>query len=199
MDSFVFYDSFLDAAECYEENAENFLYHAVKVLLGREDFTYLPPSYRATITQMLASVNAAKSRYDRSVENGAKGGRPPKWIPPEDWYPYYKEHGRKATAEHFGIPENTLKHWINEVGKKGKNLNVNVNDNENVNANVNDNLIINNNKNTGSNGETSKVPVLPELGDGERWLTEPEKYGRSSWMAQYRTADGEVRCMVFGD
>lgn len=200
MDSFVFYDSFLDTAECFEEDAGDFLYHAARCLIGREKISDQPMAYAAAITQMRASVTSAKERYEKAKEDGAKGGRPPKYIPPEDWQPYYEEHGRKATAERFGIPESTLKHWINALGKKGKNPNVNENDNVNDNANVNVSNIINNNKNTGSNGETSKVPVLPELGPGECWTSEPMKVRNTGqWAAYYKTADGEERCMVFGE
>lgn len=199
MDSFVFYRSFKDTVDYFEGGErQECLYYAVECLLGDRDPHDVPYPYGAAIIQMQASVNAAKDRHEKAIENGAKGGRPQKYIPPDDWQPYYEEHGRKATAEHFGIPENTLKHWINALGKKGKNPNVNENDNVNDNANVNVNDIISNNKNTGSNGETSKVPVLPELGEGERWISEPYKMRNGTWIADYEDLDGEVRCKVLG-
>lgn len=69
-------------------------------------------------------IDKSVERYAANVEAGQKGGRPRKWIPPEEWLAYYKEHGRKATAEHFGIPESALKHWIAKVGQKGQNQDI---------------------------------------------------------------------------
>lgn len=199
MDSFVFYDSFLDTAECFDEDAGDFLYHAARCLLGREQISEQPMAYAAAITQMRASVISAKERYDKAKEDGAKGGRPSKqeYIPPEEWQAYRKDHSQEETAEHFGIALRTLRNW-ERAAKTGKNLNVNVNDNVNDNANVNVNDIIINNKNTGSNGETSKVPVLPELKEGERWASEPYRMRNGTWIADYETLEGEVRCMVLG-
>lgn len=202
MDSFVFYDSFLDTADCFEDDAPDFLYHAACCLLGREHIDEQPRAYAAAITQMRASVVSAKERYDKSKEDGAKGGRPSKqeYIPPEEWQAYRKDHSQEETAEHFGIALRTLQYWerkTREDAKTRKNPNVNVNDNDNVNANVNDNVIINNNKKTGSNGETSKVPVLPVLNEGERWTSDPLRVRNTGeWIAYYETAEGEERCML---
>ena len=151
---------------------------------------------------MLSSVSIAKARYEKSVENGAKGGKASKqeYIPPEEWQAYRKTHTQKETAEHFGIALRTLQYWEQHANAKSrKNPNVNENDNVNDNANVNVNDIISNNKNTGSNGETSKVPVLPELGEGERWISEPYKMRNGTWIADYEDLDGEVRCKVLGE
>lgn len=200
MDSCLFYKSFHAAAKSFPDELRlDFYDYLFECCFEDLPLDEVPFPYQPVIIQMLASVTSAKERHDKAIENGAKGGRPQKYIPPDDWQPYYEEHGRKATAEHFGIPENTLKHWINALGKKGKNPNVNVNDNDNVNANVNDNVIISNNKNTGSNKETSKVPVLPELGEGERWISEPYKMRNGTWIADYEDLDGEVRCKVLGE
>lgn len=200
MASFVFYDSFLDTSYCFDEDAADFIFHAAQCLAGRERIEDQPMAYAAAITQMRASVISAKERYDKAKEDGAKGGRPSKqeYIPPEEWQAYRKDHSQEETAEHFGIALRTLQYWERHA-KTRKNLNVNVNDNDNVNANVNDNVIISNNKNTGSNKETSKVPVLPELGEGERWISEPYKMRNGTWIADYEDLDGEVRCKVLGE
>lgn len=79
---------------------------------------------RMALVNIFPVVDKSVERYEENKKNGAKGGRPRKWIPPEEWMAYYKAHGRKATAEHFGVPENTLKQWIRAVGKKGKNQDI---------------------------------------------------------------------------
>ena len=198
MDSFVFYRSFKDTVDYFEGGErQECLYYAVECLLGDRDPHDVPYPYGAAIIQMQASVNAAKDRHDKAIEDGAKGGRP-RYIPPEEWKAYRQEHTQKETAEHFGISVDTLQRWEKAAKTaKPQNLNVNVNDNVNDNANVNVNDIINN-KNTGSNRETSKVPVLPELGEGERWISEPYKMRNGTWIADYEDLDGEVRCKVLG-
>lgn len=200
MDSFVFYRSFKDTVDYFEGGErQECLYYAVECLLGDRDPHDVPYPYGAAIIQMQASVNAAKDRHEKAIEDGAKGGRP-RYIPPEEWKAYRQEHTQKETAEHFGISVDTLQRWEKAAKTaKPQNLNVNVNDNDNVNANVNDNVIISNNKNTGSNKETSKVPVLPELGEGERWISEPYKMRNGTWIADYEDLDGEVRCKVLGE
>lgn len=206
MDSFVFYRSFKDTVDYFQGGErQECLYYVVECLLGDRDPHSVPYPYGAAIIQMLASVNAAKERHEKAIEDGAKGGRPTKqeYIPPEEWQAYRKDHTQEETAQHFGITLRTLQNWerkIREDEKTRKNLNVNVNDNDNDNANDNVNVIISSNKETGSNGETSKVPVLPELKPGEEWTSEPMRVRNTGqWAAYYKTADGEERCMVFGE
>lgn len=81
---------------------------------------------RMALVNIFPLIDKSVERYTANKENGQKGGRPKKWIPPEEWLKYYKEHGRKATAEHYGIPEETLKKWITTVGKKGKNQDIDI-------------------------------------------------------------------------
>lgn len=204
MDSFVFYRSFKDTVDYFEGGErQECLYYAVECLLGDRDPHDVPYPYGAAIIQMQASVNAAKDRHEKAIEDGAKGGRPKKWIEQEEAQALYAElKNWKAVAEALDVDEDTLRKarsaWSRKT-EKPKNLNVNVNDNDNVNANVNDNVIISNNKNTGSNKGTSKVPVLPELGEGERWISEPYKMRNGTWIADYEDLDGEVRCKVLGE
>ena len=79
---------------------------------------------RMALVNIFPVIDRSVERYTANKENGAKGGRPKKWIPPEEWMAYYKEHGRKATAEHYGIPEETIKKWVSSMGKKGKNQDI---------------------------------------------------------------------------
>lgn len=202
MASFVFYDSFLDTSYCFDKGAADFIFHAAQCLAGRERIEDQPMAYAAAITQMRASVISAKERYDKAKEDGAKGGRPSKqeYIPPEEWQAYRKNHSQEETAEHFGIALRTLRNW-ERGAKTGKNLNVNVNDNVNDNANVNVNDIININKNNNGSADASALTgiVLPELKEGERWVSEPYKMRNGTWIADYEDLSGEVRCKVLGE
>ena len=200
MDSFVFYRSFHEAAMAFPEELRlDFYDYLFECCFEDLPLDAVPFPYQPVIIQMLASVTSAKERHDKAIEDGAKGGRP-RYIPPEEWKAYRQEHTQKETAEHFGISVDTLQRWEKAAKTaKPQNLNVNVNDNVNDNANVNVNDIISNNKNTGSNKGTSKVPVLPELGEGERWISEPYKMRNGTWIADYENLDGEVRCKVLGE
>lgn len=108
-------------------------------------------------------VDASVERYEKNKENGAKGGRPRKWIPPEEWLAYYKEHGRKATAEYFGIPEETIKKWLQRVGKKGKNQDIDLDKDSDIDSDKD--IDIKNTKNYNNKGGT---PSSPQSGSAPR-------------------------------
>lgn len=107
-------------------------------------------------------VDASVERYEKNKENGAKGGRPRKWIPPEEWLAYYKEHGRKATAEYFGIPEETIKKWLQRVGKKGKNQDIDLDKDSDIDSDKDINI---KNQNNNKKGGT---PSQPQSGSAPR-------------------------------
>ncbi len=67
-------------------------------------------------------IDRSVERYTANKENGMKGGRPRKYIPPEEWKAYLKEHTHKETAEHFGIHVDTLRKW--EKAEKPKNQDI---------------------------------------------------------------------------
>ena len=70
-------------------------------------------------------VDASVERYEKNKENGAKGGRPKRWIPPEEWKEYRKTHSQKETAAHFGISERTLQYW-EQAAKTRKNQDIDI-------------------------------------------------------------------------
>lgn len=124
-DGFVVLQSYVDSIELLPEDR--------RWAFFKELFAYrmtgAEPQPQSELEQMalvniFPVIDRSVERYTANKENGAKGGRPKKWIPPEEWMEYYKAHGRKATAEHFGVPEETLKKWISTVGKKGKNQDI---------------------------------------------------------------------------
>ena len=90
---------------------------------------------RMALTVIFPIVDASVERYEKNKENGAKGGRPKRWIPPEEWQAYRKEHTQKETAEHFGISVDTLQRW--EKAAKPQNQNINKNKNSNINSHTN--------------------------------------------------------------
>lgn len=151
-DSFVFYRSFFETAQMVEDEHERMkLYEAlIKYGLTGEKPPLKYP-LNAILEQMTASVKSAADRYAAAKENGEKGGRPKKFIPPEEWQEYRKDHNQKETAEHFGISVDTLRRW--EKAAKPQNLNVNNNDNENLNVNANSNS---NYQNKNNNKESRK-------------------------------------------
>lgn len=69
-------------------------------------------------------VDASVERYEKNKENGAKGGRPKRWIPPEEWKAYRKDHTQKETAAHFGISVDTLQRW--EKAAKPQNQDIDI-------------------------------------------------------------------------
>lgn len=117
---------------------------------------------KMALVNIFPVIDRSVERWTASKENGAKGGRPRKWIPPEEWLTYYKKHGRKATAEHFGIPEETLKKWIQQVGKKGKNQDMDIDMDKDMDTDTDIhilNTISNNNqKNIKKSDESPKPP-----------------------------------------
>jgi len=197
--SFIFYESFWIVTKGFDDAKFARLMRALIQYSLYGTAPDLPDeTENALVRMMTVNVDAAHERYAKAKEDGAKGGRPKKYIPPDDWKPYYEQHGRKATAEHFGIPEDTLKHWINALGKKGKNLTDTVTDTDTVTVTATDtdtvtSIYINNNSR--SRRGTSEVPSLPALKEGERWVTDPYPRPDGSYMADYETSTGEVRSL----
>ena len=86
--------------------------------------------------QSITSIQRAKDRYIASVENGRKGGRPPKNLDKDEVLQKKEELKTwKAVAKFYNISEDTLRKlrniWKTEEPEKPKNLNDNVNDNVN--------------------------------------------------------------------
>ena len=162
-ESFVFYRSFAETARLVESDADRLELYEGLITYG---LTGEKPPLRyplnAILEQMTASVKAAADRYAAAKENGEKGGRPKKYIPPEEWKAFRKEHSQKETAEHFGISVDTLQRW--EKTAKPQNLNNNINDNLNLNVNSNSNSNYKKN-NINNKGGT---PSQPQSGSAPR-------------------------------
>lgn len=110
------------------------------------------PFVNMVYVQAIPYLNKARERYQKSVENGKKGGRPAQIDKAR--VQALRESGlsiRDIAAE-MGTTENTIKSILHREGAKGANLkganlNDNVNDNDKVNDNVNDNENVNEKEN----------------------------------------------------
>lgn len=113
-ESFVFYESFLDAAEVLdEENQLIFIKAVAKYGIYGEMEDDLPAVVKAMMTLVIPQLEANNERYT----NGKKGGRPKK----SQWLSDKKTNGY-------------------EIEKPNDNVNVNDNVNDNVNVNANENV-----------------------------------------------------------
>lgn len=114
-ESFVFYESFLDAAEVLdEENQLIFIKAVAKYGIYGEMEDSLPAVVKAMMTLVIPQLEANNERYT----NGKKGGRPKK----NQWLSDEKTNGYE---------------------NKKPNVNDNANDNDNVNVNDNANVNVN--------------------------------------------------------
>ena len=133
---------------------------------------------RMALTVIFPIVDASVERYKTAKENGEKGGRPRKFIPPEEWQAYRKEHTQQETAEHYGISVRTLQSW-EQAAKTGKNHNININDNKNLNVNSNSNSNYQNKliNNKASRPEERKGAPAPRPGTpGYEWVRDGIRY-----------------------
>ena len=175
-ESFVFYRSFFETAQLIEDEHDRMRLYEGLIHFGLEgEKPELPYPLNAILEQMTASVKAASDRYAAAKENGEKGGRPKKFIPPEEWKAYRKKHSQKETAEHFGISVDTLQRW--EKAAKPQNLNINSNDNKNLNVNSNSNSNYQNKNNKASRPEERKGAPAPRPGTpGYEWVRDGIRY-----------------------
>ena len=164
----------------------------------------LSPLENALINQMFVNVQAAKDRYGRSKENGAKGGRPRKWIDQEEAEALFKEHGNwKAVAEALDVDEDTLRKartaWSKKA-EKPKNLTDTVTDTVTVTDTDTDTVTsIYKNINSRSRRGASEAPSLPALKEGERWVTDPYKMADGRIAADFMLDTGEERTMIISE
>lgn len=155
-DGFVVLQSYVDSINLLpEERRWPFFMELFRYRMDGTEPEPLTDLERMALVNIFPVIDRSVERYAISKENGAKGGRPRKWIPPEEWFAYYKEHGRKETAEHFDIPEETLKKWIQRVGKKGKNHDKDIDMDIDTDKDIDIHTSISNNKN--NKAETPKT------------------------------------------
>lgn len=129
---------------------------------------------RMALTVIFPIVDASVERYEKNRENGAKGGRPKRWIPPEEWQEYRKEHSQKETAEHFGISVDTLQRW--EKTAKPQNQNINKNKNSNINSHTNIDISNSKEKKAGTPEALEGAPAPRAGTPGFEWVRDGVRY-----------------------
>lgn len=131
-DSFVMFKNWSDAIEALPEEFQLETYKALsKYGLTGEMPENMSPVVRAILISFSKGMENNIARYNASVENGKKGGRPRKEQPSEENEQPGCENENlekpRKTQENLNQPNHNL------------NVNVNVNDSVNVNENVNEN------------------------------------------------------------
>lgn len=129
-ESFVFYKSFYDAIKNIPAEEQLKLYNAICEYSFNECIPNLEDGIaKAMFILMKPNIDSATKRYNASVENGRKGGRPKKSKESKE-----KEEEEEDVKKNLKKPSNNLE----ETQPKPSN-NLNVNDNDNVNDNYNNN------------------------------------------------------------
>jgi preprotein translocase subunit SecD len=130
-DSFVILKNW---AAAIEELPEEYQLETYKALMSYGLTGQMPENLSAIARAMLVSFSVSMenniSRYNASVENGKKGGRPKKEEPKNDTFEAEKDTETQETKRNLEKPRKTYNNL------EEPNPNLNVNDNDNVNVNV---------------------------------------------------------------
>ena len=143
-ESFVFYESVYKQVQRLEnklgaEVAMSFLNAVMEfglygVMPEEEDDVWLY-GFEQTIT----SIDRAKDRYEKSIENGKKGGRPKKFDEQQMLELKRKGMSNKDIAARMGCSVRTVERTFSDKTDKIDKTRHNLNDNDN--DNVNDNIV----------------------------------------------------------
>ena len=148
-DSFVFYKSFYDAIKQIPEEYQLELYNAILgySLEGLEP-SNLSDIASAMFTLIKPNIDSAQKKYEASVSNGKRGGRP-------------KEETKKKPNNN---PEETQKKPNNNLEETQEKPNPNLNDNDNEDDNEDDNEGDNDNDNDNiKKGKNKKRKTFEEV------------------------------------
>lgn len=132
--SFVFYETFYEQLQDLDAETQLKFYNCITVygLYGTEP-EGLSSLERALWKTFKFAIDSAKERRSKNIENGKKGGRPPKV---KKFEVEYNVKEVKLTDANIEKPNET------ENNRKKPNTNLNVNANGNVDVNVNDDVIL---------------------------------------------------------
>ena len=132
--SFVFYETFYEQLQDLDEKTQLKFYKCITLygLYGKEPEN-LNPLEKALWKTFKFAIDSTKERRSKNIENGKKGGRPPKV---KKFEVEYKVKEVDATDTNIKKPKKTE----NNPEKPNANLNVNVNGN--VDVDVNDDVIL---------------------------------------------------------
>lgn len=148
--SFVFYESFREIFELLEdpEDWQNLLSGMFAYVFDGKEIFFPDTALQIAFTHFKVAVDSASQKYEKSKQDGERGGRPNKrdFISPDVWITAILEQGSiPKAAKVLGLSKQTLYTWVANSDdprleavqssvQSSKNLNVNVNDNANVNA-----------------------------------------------------------------
>lgn len=178
-DSFIFYRSFYESIKNLDKDIQIEIYNAICEYSLNDKQMELSPIANAIFTLIKPNIDNATKRYNASVENGKKGGRPK------------KNENLKKPNENLKKPNNNL----NETqSKPNENLNVYkdvyVYDNDNVDYNVDkdkdeDVNIIDDIINTSPPAPSNEEDILREEFD-KLWKMYPKKVGKEKSFTKYK-------------
>ena len=136
-DNFVFYGSWRETLEGFREEfgddyAKEALWNLMLMATAGDIETKRNSIIGFINGAVMPNINKAKDRYAAAIENGKKGGRPKIKLNEQEVLAKKKELKTwKATAQYFGISEQSLKNyrnvWENEKNEKNpKNLDIDI-------------------------------------------------------------------------
>jgi hypothetical protein len=141
-DGFVVLQSYIDSINILPEDRRWPFF--LELFKYRMDGTEPEPQSdleRMALVNIFPVIDKSVERYTANKENGAKGGRPRKWIPPEEWKVYRETHSQKETADHFGIHVDTLRKW--EKAEKPKNQDIDIDKDKDIDIDTDKDIYIN--------------------------------------------------------
>ena len=119
-ESFVFYESVAKQGDRLANKlGKEVAYDFYKAVIDFGLYGVLPDEdsdvWLYGFEQTITSIDAAKDRYAAAIENGKKGGRPKVDLNEQEVLAKKKELGTwKATAQYFGVTEQSLKNYRNQ-------------------------------------------------------------------------------------
>jgi hypothetical protein len=148
-DSFVFYSSFHEAIDKLPDDVQLEMYRAICKYSLYGEIPELSPIANAMFILIRPNIDNAQSRYAARVENGKKGGRPPKTPNPTET----QQKPNKNLTETKPQPKENLY------------VNVDVNDDVNVDVDVNENVYV-------DSFTTTTTMVPPSFAKVHQYFTE---------------------------
>lgn len=184
-DSFIFYRSFYESIKNLDKDIQIEIYNAICEYSLNDKQLELSPIANAIFTLIKPNIDNATKRYNASVENGKKGGRPK------------KNENLEKPNKNLKKPSNNLEETKEEPNQ---NLNVYVDVYEDVDDNVDED------KDEDVYEEIKKANILSSQPKDEEilktefnelWKLYPKKVGKDKSFTKYkkyRTSKGDDYC-----
>ena len=155
-DSFVFYKSFYDAIKKIPEEYQLELYNAILSysLEGLEP-SNLSPIAEAMFILIKPNIDSSKKRYETSVENGKRGGRPKQET--QDEPNQNLQETQRKPKDNLQETQDEPNQNLNEDVDVDDNEDVDVDDNEDVDVDDNEDVDVDVDDNEDARNETSSA------------------------------------------